>query len=104
MPFLLFEEGGVARLHPERRQKRVLVRERIPAERCEIEGEALRRDARLLGGRPDRGETLLHGATEELGDPASIPERLALDEAEEVLIVTEKVEEGADVRLDGVLG
>jgi hypothetical protein len=55
--------------------------------RREVEDEALRRDARLLSGRPDRGERLLHGAAEELGNAASIPERLALEEAEEVLIV-----------------
>jgi hypothetical protein len=41
MPFLLVEKGGVARLYAERRQNRVLVREWIPAERREVEGEAL---------------------------------------------------------------
>jgi hypothetical protein len=41
---------------------------------------------------------------EELGDAASIFERLALDESDEVLIVAEKVEEGADVRIDRGLG
>jgi hypothetical protein len=38
----------------------------------------------------------------ELGDAASVPERLALDEANKVLIVAEKVDESADVRLDEV--
>jgi hypothetical protein len=41
MPFLLVEEGRVAGLHPERRHERVLVCERIPAERNEVEDEAL---------------------------------------------------------------
>src|SRR5205807_1780076 len=104
VPFLFVEEGGVAGVHPERRHERVLVRERVPAERREVEEEALWWDARLLSCRRERGETLLHGAAEEFGDAASIFERLALDEADEVPVVAEKVEKGADVRLDGVLG
>jgi hypothetical protein len=102
MPFLLLEEGGVAGLYAERRQERVLVRERVPAERCEVEDEALWWDARLLSGRPECGYSLIHGAAEELGDPASIPERLALDEAEEVPIIfsaaSPSVSSGATVR------
>jgi hypothetical protein len=43
-------------------------------------------------------------AAEELGDAPSIFERLALDETDEVLIVAEKVEEAADIRLDRILG
>ena len=97
MPFLFVEEGGVSGFHPERWQERVLVRERVPAERREVEHEALWWDARLVSGRPECGDSLLHGAAEEVGDAASLLERLALDEADEVLIVAEKVEEGADV-------
>jgi hypothetical protein len=41
MAFLFVEEGGVAGLDPERGQERVLVRERIPAERSQVEDEAL---------------------------------------------------------------
>jgi hypothetical protein len=41
MPFLFGEEGGVTCLHPERGQERVLVRERIPAKRREVEKETL---------------------------------------------------------------
>ena len=41
MPFLFVEEGGVSGFHPERWQERVLVREREPAERREVEDEAL---------------------------------------------------------------
>ena len=41
VPFLFFEKGGVARLHSERWQERVLVHERIPAERRQVEEEAL---------------------------------------------------------------
>jgi hypothetical protein len=41
MPFLFSEEGGIAGVYPERRQERVLVRERLPAERREVEDETL---------------------------------------------------------------
>src|SRR5215210_5199985 len=41
VPFLFGEEGRVARLHPECRQESVLVCERIPAERGQVEDEAL---------------------------------------------------------------
>jgi hypothetical protein len=41
VPFLFFEEGWVARLHPERRHQRVLVRERVTADSREVEDEAL---------------------------------------------------------------
>jgi hypothetical protein len=104
MPFLLLEKRGVTGLHPERRHERVLVRERIPAKRDEVEDEALWRDPCPLRCRCQRGDGVVYWAAEELGDAASIPERLALDEPDEVLIVAEKVEERADVRLDRILG
>ena len=42
MAFLFVEEGGVAGLDSERGKERVLVRERVPAERSQVEDEALR--------------------------------------------------------------
>ena len=39
--FLFVEEGGVAGLDSECGQERVLVRERVPAKRGEVEDEAL---------------------------------------------------------------
>ena len=102
--FLVVEEPGVTDLHSQGGQDRVLVRERVPAECREVEDEALRCDARLLRSRRERGERLLHGAADELGDAAPVFEGLALDEPDEVLIVAEKVEKGADVRLDGIGG
>jgi hypothetical protein len=53
--------------------------------------------ARLLGCGPEHRDSLLHKAAEEIGDAACVFKRLALDEADEVLIVAEEVEEGADV-------
>src|SRR5919108_5506490 len=97
MPFLLVEKGGVARTHSQGRQKRVLVRERVPAERCEVEDEALWRDAGLLSGWRERNDPLLHGAAEEFGHATSLAERLTLDEADEVPVVAEKLDGGADV-------
>jgi hypothetical protein len=41
VPFLFFEEGWVAGLHPERRHERVLVRQRVPADSREVEDKAL---------------------------------------------------------------
>src|SRR5690348_2963115 len=68
--FLVVEEPGVTDLHSQGGQDRVLVRERVPAECREVEDEALRCDARLLRSRRERGERLLHGAADELGDAA----------------------------------
>ena len=97
MPFLLVEKGGVARLHAQCRQKGVLVRERVPAERREVEDEARWRDAGLLSGWRERNDPLLHGAAEEFGHATSLAERLTLDEADEVPIVAEKLDGSADV-------
>src|ERR671914_2036771 len=97
MPFLLGEKGGVARLYAQCRQKGVLVRERVPAERCEVEDEVLWRDAGLLSGWRERNDPLLHGAGEEFGHSTSLAERLTLDEADEVPVVAEGLDRGADV-------
>src|ERR687895_1289663 len=97
MPFLLGEKGGVARVHAQCRQKGVLVRERVPAERREVEDEALWRDAGLLSGRRERNDPLLHGAAEEFGHATSVAERLTLDEADEVPVVAKEIDRGADV-------
>jgi hypothetical protein len=41
VPFLFLEEGWVACLDPERWHQRVLVRERVPADRREVQDKAL---------------------------------------------------------------
>ena len=66
------------------------MRERIPAERGEVEDETLWRDAGLLRGRPDGGKTLGDSAAEKLGYPASVAECPALHQAEEVQIAAEE--------------
>ena len=65
VPFLFVEEGWVTGLHPESRHERVLVRERIPAERDEVEDEALWCDARQFGGRGEGREGVVDESAEE---------------------------------------
>ena len=104
MPFLVVEECRVARLHPKCREDGVLMGERKPAKRGEVEDEALWRYARPSSGRPDCGYGLTYTTAEELGDPASIAERLALDQTDEVPVVPEEVDEGGDELVNRVLG
>src|ERR687898_3480488 len=95
MALLLGEKGGVARLHAQCRQKGVLMRERVPAQRCEVEDEARWRDAGLLSGWRERNDPLLHDATEEFGDATSVAERLTLDEADKGPVGGQKIRGGA---------
>jgi hypothetical protein len=41
VPFLVVQEGGVTRVYPQRGHERMLMCERVPAERREVEDEAL---------------------------------------------------------------
>jgi hypothetical protein len=79
MTSLLCEESILARIQAECGEERVLVRERIPAERNEVEDESLGRDARPFRGRCDRRNGVIGKAAQERGHAAPVPERLALD-------------------------
>lgn len=85
MPFLFVEKSGIACVDAQGRQERVLVRERVPAERREVEDESLWRDACPVSGWSDGGDSLIYRAAEELGDAASVLERLALDTSRETV-------------------
>jgi putative flavoprotein involved in K+ transport len=78
--------------------------ERVPAKRGEVEDESLRRKPCFLGCRRQRGDGVVDRTAEEFRDAASVCECLALNEADEVVVSPEEVEESADVRRDGLLG
>ena len=82
----------------------MLVCERVPAESGEVEDEPLWCDPRLLSGRRERGHSLVDSAPEEPSNAGSVTERLALHEAQEVLVTAEEIDESADVRLDSIFG
>jgi hypothetical protein len=100
MPSVLDREGGLARIEAERGDERVLVGERVPAERDDVENQTLRRDAGLGRSRCERADRVVHEAAEELRYPASVAQRLALDQADEDLVVGEDGEEGVDIGVD----
>src|ERR687897_2525657 len=79
------------------------MREWVPAKGDQVEYKLLWREPCYLGSRREGVERVVDRPTEELRHTAPVPECLALNQADKIVLASNEVEECADVRLDGFL-